>query len=219
MSSISNTFWAHSRNSDKIASKFGWEIAVLMKNLIELWFNSIFNFAKLLTIFTKKIEFGAVQKDVNLVDLEKCCKMSIYLQNLASIQPRTSLSKFGGWFNSIFNRVLSPCVFRAPEGNFSPRCAACWPIRFIDCYFSACCAHASSISGVRAADQRCENEANSLSTVPNISNGIFLWSHLMINWCVIDGRILKNEKAKGEREKISWCVISKKNENKQKKTE
>ena len=68
----------------------------MMKNLIELWFNSIFNFAKLLTIFYKKIEFGAVQKDVNLVDLEKCCKMSIWLQNLASIQPRTSLSKFGG---------------------------------------------------------------------------------------------------------------------------
>ena len=40
--------------------------------------------------------FGAVQKDVNLVDLEKCCKINIYLQNLASIQPRTSLSKFGG---------------------------------------------------------------------------------------------------------------------------
>ena len=66
-----------------------------MKILIELWFNSIFNFAKLLTIFYKKIEFGAVQKDVNLVDLEKCCKMSIYLQNLASIQPRTSLGKSG----------------------------------------------------------------------------------------------------------------------------
>ena len=48
------------------------------------------------TIFDQKIEFGAVQKYVNLVDLEKCCKMSIYLQNLASIQPRTSLSKFGG---------------------------------------------------------------------------------------------------------------------------
>ena len=68
----------------------------MMKNLIELWFNSIFNFAKLLTIFYKKIEFGAVQKDVNLVDLEKCCKMSTYLQTLASIQPRTGLLKFEG---------------------------------------------------------------------------------------------------------------------------
>ena len=64
-----------------------------MKNLIELWSNSIFNFAKLLTIFYKKIEFGAVQKDVNLVDLEKCCKMSIWLQKSVLIQPRTSLGK------------------------------------------------------------------------------------------------------------------------------
>ena len=30
----------------------------------------------------------------NLVDLAKCCEMSIWTQNLASIQPRTSLSKF-----------------------------------------------------------------------------------------------------------------------------
>ena len=51
------------------------------------------------TIFDQKIEFGAVQKYVNLVDLEKCCKMSIYLQNLASIQPRRSPPKFGGRFS------------------------------------------------------------------------------------------------------------------------
>ena len=103
-----------------------------MKNLIELWFNSIFNVAKLSTIFTKKIEFGAVQKDVNLVDLEKCCNMSIYLQNLASIQPRTSLSKFGGWFNSIFNplltsepffpRVARACIFSCGNGSARPAC-------------------------------------------------------------------------------------------------
>ena len=29
----------------------------------------------------------------NFVDLEKCCKMTIYLQRSASIQPRTSLGK------------------------------------------------------------------------------------------------------------------------------
>ena len=33
---------------------------------------------------------------------------SIYLQKSASIQPRTSLSKFGGRFNSLFIRLLSP---------------------------------------------------------------------------------------------------------------
>ena len=31
----------------------------------------------------------------NLVDFEKCCQTHIYLQNLASIQPRTSLVKLG----------------------------------------------------------------------------------------------------------------------------
>ena len=37
-----------------------------------------------------------VQRIANLVDLEKCFPMSIWMQNLASIQKRTSLSKFGG---------------------------------------------------------------------------------------------------------------------------
>ena len=49
---------------------------------------------KCFTKFSCIFEFGAVQKFVNLVDLEKCCKMSIWLQKSASIQPRTSLSKF-----------------------------------------------------------------------------------------------------------------------------
>jgi len=39
-------------------------------------------------------ENGEVQRFVNLEDLEKCCKMSIWLQKSASIQPRTSLPKF-----------------------------------------------------------------------------------------------------------------------------
>ena len=39
-------------------------------------------------------EFGAVQRFVNLVDLGKCCKMSIWLQNSALIQPRTGRLKF-----------------------------------------------------------------------------------------------------------------------------
>ena len=36
-----------------------------------------------------------MQRFANLVDLEKCCKVSICLQKSASIQPRTRLSKFG----------------------------------------------------------------------------------------------------------------------------
>ena len=35
-----------------------------------------------------------VQRCDNLVDLDKCCKMSIYLQRLVPIQPRTSPLKF-----------------------------------------------------------------------------------------------------------------------------
>ena len=44
---------------------------------------------------------------MHCVDLGESFPTSIYLQKSASIQPRTSPSKFGGKFNSIFNRVLS----------------------------------------------------------------------------------------------------------------
>ena len=40
------------------------------------------------------------------VDLGESFPTSIYLQKSASIQPRTSLSKFGGKFNSLFIRLL-----------------------------------------------------------------------------------------------------------------
>ena len=69
--------------------------------------NSIFNREKLLAIFCWNFEIRAVQKHVNLVDLVKSFPTNIYLQKSASIQPRTSLSKFGGKFNSLFIRVLS----------------------------------------------------------------------------------------------------------------
>ena len=48
-----------------------------------------------------------MQKYVNLVDLVKSFPTSIYLQKSASIQPRTSLSKFGGKFNPSFIRLLT----------------------------------------------------------------------------------------------------------------
>ena len=53
------------------------------------------NLRKSLTIFCCDFRFRAVQRCTNLVDLGKCCKMSIYLQNFMPIQPRTSLLKFG----------------------------------------------------------------------------------------------------------------------------
>ena len=48
-----------------------------------------------------------MQKHVNLVDLVKSFLTSIYLEKSASIQPRTSLSKFGGKFISLFIRLLT----------------------------------------------------------------------------------------------------------------
>ena len=57
-------------------------------------------------------EFGAVQRNANLVDLEKRCKMSIWLQKSASIQPRTSpyklakSVKFAENFGLRYDRIL-----------------------------------------------------------------------------------------------------------------
>ena len=62
---------------------------------------------KMLTIFAEIPRSEQGKKYVNLVDLVKSFPTSIYLQKSASIQPRTSLSKFGGKFKSLFIRVLS----------------------------------------------------------------------------------------------------------------
>ena len=58
-------------------------------------------------------------EDVNIIDLVKSFPTSIYLQKSASIQPRTSPSKFGGKFNSLFTSLLT----RAARGA---RRAAAW---------------------------------------------------------------------------------------------
>ena len=44
-------------------------------------------------IFCENFQIAAVRKDANLEELEKCCRTHILLQNLASIQPRTSPPK------------------------------------------------------------------------------------------------------------------------------
>ena len=43
--------------------------------------------------FCENFEIAAVQKDANLVELEKCCQTHILLQNFVLIQPRTSPPK------------------------------------------------------------------------------------------------------------------------------
>ena len=80
------------------SSKFRREITILVKKLrmfewIIIHFYS--KLPKLWRVFCWNFEFWAVQKYVNFVDLEKYWKISIWLQTSASIQPRTSLSKFG----------------------------------------------------------------------------------------------------------------------------
>ena len=49
---------------------------------------------KSLTNVCWDFQFRVVQRCDNLVDVDKCCKMSIYLQGLVPIQPRTSPLKF-----------------------------------------------------------------------------------------------------------------------------
>ena len=44
-------------------------------------------------IFCENFEIAAVQKDANLVELEKCCQTHIFLQNFVLIQPKTSPPK------------------------------------------------------------------------------------------------------------------------------
>jgi len=57
--------------------------------------------------FDQKIEIRKRCKGVHCVDLGESFPTSIYLQKSASIQPRTSPSKFGEKFNSLFTSLLS----------------------------------------------------------------------------------------------------------------
>ena len=98
-------FFAFFGQISKISSKIRRKMQNLTQTTRKIG-NSIFIREKMLTIFGWNVEIWAVQKYVNLVDLVKSFPMSIYLQKSASIQPRTSLSKFGGNFNSIFIRLL-----------------------------------------------------------------------------------------------------------------
>ena len=74
----------------------------------------IFNFAEKCKTNWRKISeilrserCKSIYNVIHRVDLVKSFPTSIYLQKSASIQPRTSLSKFGGKFNSLFIRLLT----------------------------------------------------------------------------------------------------------------
>ena len=59
-----------------------------------------------MAIFDEKIEIRERCKGVHCVDLGESFPTSIYLQTSASIQPRTSPSKFGGKYSILFTGVL-----------------------------------------------------------------------------------------------------------------
>ena len=65
-------------------------------------------------IFCENFEIAAVQKDANIVELEKRCQTHIFLQNLVLIQPRTSPSKICKIFEKcIFEKcIFKKCIFR-----------------------------------------------------------------------------------------------------------
>ena len=60
-------------------------------------------------IFCENFEIAAVQKDANLVELEKCCRTHIFLQNFVLIQPRTSPPKICKIFEKC---IFRKCIFR-----------------------------------------------------------------------------------------------------------
>ena len=66
----------------------------------------------MLTIFGWSFEIEERCKGVHYVDLGESFPTRIYLQKSASIQPRTSPSKFGGKFNSLFI-----CLLRTTPSN------------------------------------------------------------------------------------------------------
>ena len=65
-----------------------------------------------MAIFDEKIEIRERCKGVHCVDLGESFPTSIYLQKSASIQPRTSPSKFGGKIQ--FNILFTPSFGLVP---------------------------------------------------------------------------------------------------------
>ena len=81
-----------------------------LRNFSEILRNSQF----FKPIFCENFEIAAVQKDANLVELEKCCQTHIFLQNFVLIQPRTSPPKICKIFEKcIFEKcIFEKCIFR-----------------------------------------------------------------------------------------------------------
>ena len=89
----------HFSKSTRLSSWNFWNLAKFCKFLQILRHLQFFcwNFTKIAVFsnrfFCENFEIAAVQKDANLVELEKCCQTHIFLQNFVLIQPRTSPPK------------------------------------------------------------------------------------------------------------------------------
>ena len=84
---------------------------------------------KQLTKICWNIEVWAVQKHVNLLDLAKSFPTNIFLQNLASIQKRTSLIRFDYWLENqskVRYRIFQPRCSRRRRRRHRRRPSRSW---------------------------------------------------------------------------------------------
>ena len=114
-------------NSGEIPWNFHRKITQFHQISAKFWENPERSL-KICKIVQKSVNFElwVVQKRVHCADLEKCCKMSIYLQNSASIQLRTSLPKFAKKWPKVTSRIkvrknigtnAAPAVLRNSTGH------------------------------------------------------------------------------------------------------
>ena len=101
--------------------------SVFKQNFVKFWMNNYSKSPKLGRVFCWNFEVWAVQRNVNLVDLEKCWKMSIWSQKSASIQPRTSLPKFL-WNGGPKQELHPSCKSVVPFRNVLPADCGCTPV-------------------------------------------------------------------------------------------
>ena len=87
-------FSKSTRLSSWIFLKFGKFLQILRHlQIADILLNFHENCCFFKPIFCENFEIAAVQKDANLVELEKCCRTHIFLQKFVLIQPRTSPPK------------------------------------------------------------------------------------------------------------------------------
>ena len=67
-----------------------WQILKILRHNLQQICGILTKIADFSSRFLRNFEIAAVQKYANLVELEKCCRTHIFLQNFVLIQPRTS---------------------------------------------------------------------------------------------------------------------------------